>query len=169
MKFPLSIIEAIKMAIPDDFPLFVRISAVDGFEGGWDLPDSIHLARQLKFLGVDVIDCSSGGNSAKGATNSVGKRYSGFQVPYSYEIKSKVGIKTQAVGLIRDYDYANSILLEEKADLVALGRQHLFDPYWTNHAREYFNKTGTFADWPEQYSWWLNNWKKALSDINEKP
>ena len=169
MKYPLSVIQAIKGVIPDDFPLFVRISAVDGFEGGWQMSDSIQLANQLKRLGVDVIDCSSGGNSSKGATNSGSKRYSGFQVPYSHEIKSKVGVKTQAVGLIRDYEYANSILVEEKADLVALGRQHLFDPYWTNHAREHFNKTAAFSDWPEQYSWWLNNWKKALSDINEKP
>ena len=133
------------------------------------MSDSIQFSSQLKQQGVDVIDCSSGGNSSKGATNSAGKRYSGFQVPYSHEIKSKVGVKTQAVGLIRDYEYANSILLEKKADLVALGRQHLFDPYWTNHAREHFNKTEAFNDWPEQYSWWLNNWKKALNDIDEKP
>ena len=90
------------------------------------MSDSIQFASQLKQLDVDVIDCSSGGNSSKGATNSGGKRYSGFQVPYSHEIKSKVGVKTQAVGLIRDYEYANSILLEKKADLVALGRQTTF-------------------------------------------
>jgi 2,4-dienoyl-CoA reductase-like NADH-dependent reductase (Old Yellow Enzyme family) len=92
-----------------------------------------------------------------------------FQVPFSEQIRKEVAIKTQAVGLIRDYDFANSILVDGKADLVALGRQHLFDPYWTNHAREYFGKTKNFQDWPTQYSWWLNNWKKSLSDINESP
>ena len=169
MRYPLSIIDEIKSEISDTIPLFVRISSVDGIEGGWDISDSIVLAEKLKELGVDVIDCSSGGNSAKGATNSGSKRVSGFQVPFSEQIKREVGIKTQAVGLIRDYDFANSILLDGKADLVALGRQHLFDPYWTNHAREHFGKTENFQDWPTQYSWWLNNWKKSLSDINESP
>ena len=169
MRYPLSIIDEIKSEISDTIPLFVRISSVDGIDGGWDISDSIILAEKLKELGVDVIDCSSGGNSAKGATNSGSKRVSGFQVPFSEQIKREVGIKTQAVGLIRDYDFANSILLDGKADLVALGRQHLFDPYWTNHAREHFGKTENFQDWPTQYSWWLNNWKKSLSDINESP
>ena len=169
MRYPLSIIDEIKSEISDTTPLFVRISAVDAIDGGWTLSDSVIFAKKLKELGVDVIDCSSGGNSAKGATNSGSKRVSGFQVPFSEQIKKEVGIKTQAVGLIRDYDFANSILVDGKADLVALGRQHLFDPYWTNHAREYFGKTKNFQDWPTQYSWWLNNWKKALSDINESP
>ena len=73
------------------------------------------------------------------------------------------------MGLIRTYEFANSILQEEKADLIALGRQHLFNPFWTNQAREIANKNEDFSEWPQQYRWWLSKWKSALSDINEKP
>ena len=84
-------------------------------------------------------------------------------------IKKEVDIRTQAVGLIRTYDFANSILQEEKADLIALGRQHLFNPFWTNQVREIANQNQDFKEWPQQYRWWLSKWKSALSEINEKP
>ena len=73
------------------------------------------------------------------------------------------------MGLIRTYDFANFILQEEKADLIALGRQHLFNPFWTNQAREIANQNKDFKEWPQQYRWWLSKWKSALSDIDEKP
>jgi 2,4-dienoyl-CoA reductase-like NADH-dependent reductase (Old Yellow Enzyme family) len=169
MRFPLEVVKKVRETIGENVPLFVRISAEDGLDGGWTIEDSINFCHLLKEKGVDVVDCSSGGNSSKGATASGQKRKSGFQVPFAAKIKKEVGIKTQAVGLIRTYDFANTILREEKADLIALGRQHLFNPFWTNQAREIANQNKDFKEWPQQYRWWLSKWKSALSDINEKP
>ena len=169
MRFPLEVVKKVRETIGEKVPLFVRISAEDGLDGGWTIEDSINFCHILKEQGVDVVDCSSGGNSSKGATASGQKRKSGFQVPFAAKIKKEVGIKTQAVGLIRTFDFANTILQEEKADLIALGRQHLFNPFWTNQAREIANQNKDFKEWPQQYRWWLSKWKSALSEINEKP
>ena len=169
MRFPLEVVKKVRERIGEKTPLFVRISAEDGIEGGWTIEDSIQFCHFLKEQGVDVVDCSSGGNSSKGATASGQKRTSGFQVPFAEKIKKEVGIKTQAVGLIRTFEFANSILQEKKADLIALGRQHLFNPFWTNQARELANQNRDFEEWPQQYRWWLTKWKSVLNDINEKP
>ena len=169
MRFPLEVVKKVRERIGEKTPLFVRISAEDGIDGGWTIEDSVQFCHFLKEQGVDVIDCSSGGNSSKGATASGQKRVSGFQVPFAEKIKKEVGIKTQAVGLIRTFDFANSILQEEKADLIALGRQHLFNPFLTNQARELANQNRDFEECPQQYRWWLTKWKAALNDINEKP
>ena len=169
MRYPLEVVKGVREKIGAKVPLFVRISSEDGLEGGWTLDDSVVFCSELKKYDVDVIDCSSGGNSPKGATASGQKKEMGFQVPFAAKIKREVGIPTQAVGLIRDYKYANSIVENGLADLIALGRQHLFDPFWTNHAREDANLNEEFKEWPQQYKWWLEKWKKALGDINEKP
>ena len=169
MRFPVEIVKKVRERIGENIPLFVRISSEDGIDGGWTIEDSVQFCHILKEQGVDVIDCSSGGNSSKGATASGQKRRYGFQVPFAAKIKKEVGIKTQAVGLIRTFSFANSILQKEQADLIALGRQHLFNPFWTNQARELANQNQDFEEWPQQYRWWLSKWKSALNDINEKP
>ena len=169
MRYPLEVVKAVREKIGVKIPLFVRISSEDGLEGGWTLDDSVIFCSELKKLDVDIIDCSSGGNSPKGATASGQKKEMGFQVPFAARIKKEVGISTQAVGLIRNYKYANSILENGLADLIALGRQHLFDPFWTNHAIEEANLNDEFKEWPQQYKWWLEKWKKALENNNEKP
>ncbi len=169
MRYPLEVVKAVREKIGVKIPLFVRISSEDGLEGGWTLDDSVIFCSELKKLDVDFIDCSSGGNSPKGATASGQKKEMGFQVPFAARIKKEVGISTQAVGLIRNYKYANSILENGLADLIALGRQHLFDPFWTNHAIEDANLNDEFKEWPQQYKWWLEKWKRALENNNEKP
>ena len=169
MRYPLEVVKAVREKIGVKIPLFVRISSEDGLEGGWTLDDSVIFCTELKKLDVDIIDCSSGGNSPKGATASGQKKEMGFQVPFAAKIKKEVGISTQAVGLITNYKYANSILENGLADLIALGRQHLFDPFWTNHAIEEANLNDEFKEWPQQYKWWLEKWKKALENNNEKP
>lgn len=162
MRFPLEVAEAVRAAWPDDKPFFVRISSVDGIDGGWEMEDSIVLARALKERGVDVIDCSSGGNSPKGATNANLKRGPGYQVPFAERIKKEVGIQTMAVGLIRDPDFAEQILQEDRCDLVAIGRQALVDPFWALHAAQHFEIDPDFEKWPHQYAWWLEKWDKGL-------
>ncbi|MCC5989268.1 MAG: NADH:flavin oxidoreductase/NADH oxidase [Pararhodobacter sp.] len=168
MRFPLEVAEAVRRSLPDGMPLFARISAVDWVEGGWQMPDSIVLARALQRIGVDVVDCSSGGNLAQGATNSNLARGPAFQAPFAREIRSAVGIKTQAVGLIRDAALAEKLLAEGSADLIALGRQMLYDPFWVLHARRELAPLDDFADWPAPYGWWLEKWARGLAGAGER-
>ncbi|MBL4907977.1 MAG: NADH:flavin oxidoreductase/NADH oxidase [Sneathiella sp.] len=166
MQFPFSVIDAVRDVLPGDFPLFVRISAVDGIEDGWTLDDSVLFARALKARGVDVIDCSSGGNTAK-PTALGPKRGPGFQAPFAARIKAEADIKTQAVGLIRTPQLAEELLQNGSADLIALGRQLLYNPSWPAHAAEQFGAAGNFDDWPQQYGWWLERWDKSLQAMGE--
>lgn len=168
MRFPLEVVEAVRAAIPEDMPLFARISAEDGIDGGWTLDDSVVLATELKARGVDVVDCSSGGNSPKGATNANLKRGPGYQVPYAERIRQEVGMKTQAVGLIREPEFANAVIADGRADLVAVGRQALVDPFWALHAAQHFDIDPDFERWPHQYTWWLEKWDKGIKASQKK-
>lgn len=162
MRFPLEVAEAVRAAIPEGMPLFARISCEDGMEGGWTLEDSVVFAAELKARGIDVVDCSSGGNSPKGATNANLKRGPGYQVPYAERLRAEVGVKTQAVGLIREPEFANRVIAEGRADLVAIGRQALVDPFWPLHAVQHFDIDPDFKRWPHQYTWWLEKWDKGI-------
>ncbi|MEC9435330.1 MAG: NADH:flavin oxidoreductase/NADH oxidase [Pseudomonadota bacterium] len=162
MRFPLEVATAVRAALPCSTPLFVRISATDWIDGGWEIEDSVIFARALKAIGVDLVDCSTGGNLVAGSTNSNLKRGPGYQVPFADQVRREAGIATGAVGMIRTPDLAEDILQEGKADLIYLARQMLYDPYWARHAAEHFGLTGEFEDWPEQYGWWLAKWGGAL-------
>lgn len=135
--------EAVRKELPDGNPLFVRISATDWTEGGWSLEESIKLAGILKDMGVDLIDCSSGGN-IHDAKIPVAP---GYQVPFSEAIR-KTGILTGAVGFITTPAQAESILQEEKADLVLLARELLRNPYFALNAA---GELGEDVEWPVQY------------------
>lgn len=167
MRFPLEVARAVRNVIPKEIPLFVRISAVDWIEGGWEIEDSIELSRHLKEIGVDVIDCSSGGNLVAGATNSNLKREPGYQAEFARRIKTEVGIQTEAVGLIRTPQLAEELLQKKFADLIAIGRQALFNPFWPHQAAEQMGVNEYFSDWPHQYTWWLSKWKSGLKDNGE--
>ncbi len=125
-RLALEITKAVAEIIPDDYPLFVRISATDWVEGGWSIEDSIKLAGMLKEAGVDLIDCSSGGNVLD-AKIPAGP---GYQVSFAEEIKKQAGILTGAVGFITEAEQANEIIQTEKADIVLIGREMLRNPYW---------------------------------------
>lgn len=135
MRFPLEVVEAVRGVWPASRPLFVRISSVDGTEGGWSLDDSVALARELAARGVDVVDCSSGGITPSTATIP-DPRQLGYQVPFAERIKREAGIATMAIGRINDATLANDIVRNGSADLVALGRPLLDDPNFALHARE---------------------------------
>jgi len=137
------VIDAVKMVWPAENPLFVRISATDWTEGGWTIDESVRLAYILKDMGVDLIDCSSGGN----VHNVKIPAGPGYMVPFSEAIR-KTGILTGAVGFIVDARQAESILQEEKADLVFLAREMLRNPYFAlSSAKE----LGVDITWPAQY------------------
>ncbi len=144
VRLPLRVVKAVRDAWPDDLPLFVRISATDWVEGGWDLGQSVALARLLKDAGVDLVDCSSGG-LVPHANIAVGP---GYQVPFASAVRSQVGIATGAVGLITDPKQAERILQDGDADAVLLAREMLRDPYWPMHAAR---ALGEEIAWPAQY------------------
>lgn len=154
MRLALAIAERVRAAWPAHKPLFCRLSAVDGSVGGWDLGDSVVLARELAARGVDVIDCSSGGLTEETRALPV-PRGLGFQVPFADRIRREAGVKTQAVGMIVDAAQAERILAEGRADLVALGREALLDPYWAHHAAQALGADPQFALWPRRHGVWL--------------
>jgi 2,4-dienoyl-CoA reductase-like NADH-dependent reductase (Old Yellow Enzyme family) len=155
MRLALEASEAVRAAWPEDRPLFFRVSAVDGVEGGWSLEDTVALARELKALGVDVIDCSSSGIG--GAATAAGvRRQAGYQVPYAETVRREAGIMTQAVGLITHPRQAEAILERGQADLIAIGRDALQHPHWPRDAAEALGVDTAFELWPEQYGWWLS-------------
>ena len=130
MRFALETVEAVRAVWPQNLPLFVRISSTDWVPGGWDIADSVELARCLKPLGVDLVDCSSGGSSPAQQVQ-LGP---GYQVPFAERIRREAGIRTGAVGLITSAQQAEQILHEEKADLILLAREFLRDAYFPLHA-----------------------------------
>ena len=155
MKMALEVARAVRAQWPDAKPLFFRVSSVDGADNGWTLEDSTVLAKALKTIGIDVIDCSSGGNSPKGATAAGVPRTPGFQVPFAAEIRAEAEIMTQAVGLILDGPQAEEILQNGSADLIAIGREALYDPFWPIHQAANMGCDPDMAQWPDQYGWWL--------------
>ncbi len=134
----------VRAAWPADLPVWVRISASDWAEGGWDVDESVRLARRLKEAGADLVDCSSGGGVAwqKIAAGP------GYQVPFARRVRREGGIATGAVGLITEPAQADAILRAGEADVVLLARQELRDPYWPLHAAR---TLGVDVPWPKPY------------------
>lgn len=139
------VVTAVRRTWPERLPLFVRVSATDWVEGGWDLPQTVELARQLAPLGVDLIDVSSGG-LVPGARIPVAP---GYQVPFAATVRQEAGLATGAVGLITGAAQAEAILREGQADLVLIGRPSLRDPHWPLHAAR---ELGVEFPWPRQYA-----------------
>ncbi len=146
MRLLLRVAKSLREIIPSDLPLFVRISATDWADGGWDLDQSVILAKHLKDLGVDLIDVSSGALVPK-ARIPVGK---GFQVPLARRIREESGILTGAVGLITEASHANEIVTGGEADLIFIARELLREPYWALKAQQ---ELGEEPAWPISYGY----------------
>jgi 2,4-dienoyl-CoA reductase-like NADH-dependent reductase (Old Yellow Enzyme family) len=129
-RFAVETARAVRAAWPEKFPLTARISCTDWVEGGWDIEQSVELARLLKVEGVDLIDCSSGG----AVPNARIPTAPGYQVPFAEKIRREANIATAAVGLITDPKQADDIIRASQADIVLLARELLRDPYWPEHA-----------------------------------
>lgn len=140
----LQVITAVREVWPRELPLFVRISATDWAEGGWNETESVQLARLLKENEVDLIDCSSGGL----VPNVTIPAEKGYQVDFARKIRHEAGILSGAVGLITDADQAEEILQKKQADLIFLGRELLRNPYFPLEAAK---KLGAEINWPSQY------------------
>ena len=144
VRILLEIVEQIQDALANNYPLFVRISSTDYVEGGWDIDQSAQLSALLKNKGVDLIDCSSGGN----VLNVRIPLGPGYQVAFADRIKKETGILTGAVGLITSAQQAEEILTNEQADIILLAREFLRDPYFPLHAAHTLKEDIT---WPVQY------------------
>lgn len=139
-----AVIQEVRRNWPDHLPLLMRISCTDWTEGGWTIDESVELARQTKELGVDLIDCSSGGNVAH-ARIPVGP---GYQTAFADRIRRETGIRTSAVGMITSPAQADHIIRTGQADVVSLAREMLRDPYWPLHAARHLHHD---LPWPKQY------------------
>ena len=146
MRLVLRVAERVRLVVPENLPLFVRISATDWVEGGWDIEDSVDLSGRLKNLGIDLIDVSSGG-TVPTARIPVGR---GYQVPFARRIRNEARILTGAVGMICDAPQANEIITGGSADLVFIARELLRRPYWALEAQ---HELQAEPQWPTQYGY----------------
>ncbi|TYP78324.1 MULTISPECIES: NADH:flavin oxidoreductase/NADH oxidase [Nitrosomonas] len=146
MRLLLSVAKRLRDVIPSELPFFVRISATDWVDGGWDIEQSIILCRELKLLGTDLIDVSSGG-VIPDARIPVAR---GYQVQFAQRVRNEAQVYTGGVGLITDPQYADEIITSGQADLVFIGRELLREPYWALKAQ---HTLGIEPEWPIQYSY----------------
>ena len=161
LRYPLEVFTAMRAAWPVHKPMSVRISATDWVEGGITGEESVEIARAFKDAGVDLIDVSTGQTSRQ-AKPVYGRMW---QTPYSDRIRNEVGVATMAVGNIFEADHVNSIIAAGRADLCALARPHLADPYWTLHAATQLGYTG--MEWPNQYLTGKSQYERNLARTAE--
>ena len=162
MRFCMEIIEAVRKAWPRDKPVFLRLSAVDGSGDAWTLEDTIAVVRAAKARGIDVVTPSSGGIGGAGTATLV-PRTPGYHVPFAKSVRAEAGVKTIAVGLITEARQAEQILQDGNADLIAIAREFLWNPYWTVHAARELGVANYFDLLPRTYGWWL----KRRDEIRE--
>ena len=155
-RLPLEIVQAMRAVWPAGKPLFMRMSVQDAAPGGWTVEDSIAFSRIIREMGVDLIDCSSGG--FEGATLNVGPC---FQAPLAQALRSS-GMPTMAVGLISTPQEAEALVAGGHSDLIALGRTALDDPNWPHHARAALEGDDSYAHWPRQTGFAVRNRDRSL-------
>jgi 2,4-dienoyl-CoA reductase-like NADH-dependent reductase (Old Yellow Enzyme family) len=143
-RLPLRVAQTVRDLWPAQWPVFVRISATDWVEGGWDLAQSVQFSKWLKEIGIDLVDCSTGGM----VPDAVIPAGPGFQVPFAAGVRREAGIATGAVGIITEPAQAEQILADGQADAIFLARELLRDPYWPLHAAR---ELGVDVAWPNQY------------------
>lgn len=145
-RFALNAVRAVRNAMPDSMPLIVRVSATEYVEGGWDVDECVELCKWFKEEGVDMIDCSSGGNSP----DQTLKPFPGYQVGFADRIRKEADIMTGAVGLITTSEQAEKVLEDDQADAILLARELLRNPYWPLQAK--MELDDDTSDWPDQYA-----------------
>jgi len=162
MRFAIEVVESVRAHWPQHKPLFLRLSAED--DAGWGPAQSVALARLVKPLGVDVIDCSSGGLLGKPPVGALKPTY-GYQVPYAEQIRREAGIQTMAVGLIVHAEQAENILREGRADLIALAREMLYNPNWAVDAAQKLGCDPQFDLLAPAYQYWLKRRASTVADL----
>jgi 2,4-dienoyl-CoA reductase-like NADH-dependent reductase (Old Yellow Enzyme family) len=145
MRFPLAVAKKVRAAVPENLPVFVRISATDWTDGGWDLEQSIEFCRALKEIGIDLIDVSTGGNVLEAQIPVA----PGYQVSFAAQIRQQTGLATGAVGMITDAGQAEEILQNAQADAVLIAREFLRDAYFPFTAAQALGEGVDYV--PKQY------------------
>ena len=163
IRLSVEVAAAIREIWPADRPLFFRVSATDWIDGGWTLEETVELARRLKTQGIDVIDCTSG--AIGGPRKPRMPLGPGFQVPLAAEVRRGADIATMAVGLILDAGFADEVVGEGQADLVALAREALNNPNWPLHAARELGLDRDFSFWKPQFGWWLNKRARLMRHL----
>ncbi|MFT4767765.1 MAG: 2,4-dienoyl-CoA reductase-like NADH-dependent reductase (Old Yellow Enzyme family) [Glaciecola sp.] len=157
MRFPLAIARAVRDVVPADFPVLYRASSEDGVEGGVTIEDTVVLARALKEVGVDLMDCSSGGiTGASGRANAPPSP--GYLVPFARKVRMEAELPSMAVGLITEAQQANTIIENGDADLVAMARGLVANPNFPYYAAAALGHPAPYSVLPEKYGWFLKRW-----------
>jgi 2,4-dienoyl-CoA reductase-like NADH-dependent reductase (Old Yellow Enzyme family) len=154
MRLCLEVVEAVREVWPSDRPVFMRVSAVDGVNGSWNMDDTVALANEVKQRGVEVITTSSGGIAGPGTATPV-PRVPGYHVPFSERVRKEAGVMTIGVGLITEARHAEEILQKGQADMIALARELLWNPHWPVHAARELGVPNYLDLLPLGYAWWL--------------
>lgn len=163
-RFAIEVARSIRAFWPEEFPLIFRLSATDWLEGGIEIEETIETARQLSSVGVDMIDCSSGGIGGKKRPKRMVVEQ-GFQLPFAKQIKTQADILTIAVGFLWDPDICEAAIKNEDADMIALARELLDDPNWPLHAAAKLGKDQDLSLWPQEAGWWLQKRKRLLTKL----
>ena len=167
MRFAAEVADAIRSQWPDDKPLIFRISAVDWVENGWEIDDTLELAKVLKAHGVDMLDCSSGGIGGPGKPQRMTIGH-GFQVPFAKVVREATNMGTMGVGFLWDAVEADRMIADGEVDMVALARELLDDPNWTLHAAAQTGADANHEMWKPQFGWWLNKRARLIKKLNLK-
>lgn len=163
-RFAVRVAQSIRQNWPDEYPLAFRLSATDWLDGGIEVEDTVNTARALKAVGVDMIDCSSGGIGGRERPHRMHLEQ-GFQVPFAERIKNDAALSSMAVGLLWDAQRCNDIITAGSADMVALARELLDDPNWPLHAATTLGTNDNHARWPSEFGWWLMKRDRLLSKL----
>lgn len=167
MRFPIMVCRAIREIWPSNRPVFYRTSAIDNVEGGISIEDTIEFAKALSHVGVDVMDCSSGGISGSVAMANQSQLHAGFQVPLANAVRANSGMKTMAVGLIIEPALAERIVATGQADLVALARELIADPNWVYRAACELGLEDPYGVLPMSYGFYLRR-RPVLASTDDK-
>ena len=163
MRFATEVVEAVRAYWPADKPLFMRLSVEDN--AGWGPEESVRLAQRVGPMGVDVIDCSSGGMMGSPVVGKDMRPGYNYQVPYAEKLKRESGVMSMAVGMIVHADQAEKILQDGRADLVALAREILYNPNWPMDAARKLGLERDFESVPPQQSYWLSKRAQSIEDM----
>ena len=164
VRFALEVAEAIRSVWPDRLALSFRLSATDWVDGGWEVEDTVELARRLKDRGVDLIDCSTGGIGGRERPRRM-TLAEGFQVEFAERVKREAEIDTVAVGMIWSPEFANQVVANGQADLVAVARELLDDPNWPLHAAGALGLDEGHTMWKPEFGWWLNKRERLVRKL----
>ncbi len=164
MRFAIKVAESIRENWPEKYPLVFRLSATDWLDGGLEAADTIEISKALKAVGVDMIDCSTGGIGGKDRPRRMVIEQ-GFQVPFAHQVKSEADIATMAVGFLWDAKTCEEHIATGKADMVALARELLDDPNWPLHAAAELGADENHNMWSVEAGWWLMKRDRLLTKL----